>query len=102
MTTSVDPDAGPSEGVTEPREMYVYRLRGPPWISPRGVLTETVTDPVPGGATASIRESDKTLKARAGVAPNLTPVAPVNPLPFSVTAVPPAERPAVGAMASGQ
>ena len=48
MTTSVDPEAGPSAGVTEPREMYVYWLRAPPRISPRGVVTETVTVPATG------------------------------------------------------
>ncbi len=102
MTTWVAPGTGPSAGVIEPREMYVYWLRAPPRISPRGVVTDTVTVPVPGGAMASKRESDKTLKVLAGVAPNLTPVAPVKPLPFSVTTVPPAATPAVGAMASGQ
>ena len=38
--------------------------------------------PLPGGAMASMRELDRTLKAVAGVVPNRTPVAPVNPDPF--------------------
>ena len=44
-------------------------------------MTETLTVPDPGGATASMREFDITVKLVAGVAPNRTGVAPVKPDP---------------------
>ena len=37
-------------------------------------------------------------KAVPAVVPNLTDVAPVNPVPVTVTVVPPADRPAAGEM----
>jgi hypothetical protein len=49
----------------------------------------TSTVPVPAGETAVIDVADVTVKLFALVAPNLTAVVPVKPLPVIVTDVPP-------------
>ena len=54
------------------------------------------TVPVPAGDVAVIEVPELTVKPVAGVAPKLTAVAPVNPVPVTVTEVPPAVGPAVG------
>ena len=54
------------------------------------------TVPVPAGDVAVIEVAELTVKPVAGVAPKLTAVAPVNPVPVTVTEVPPAVGPAVG------
>ncbi len=61
-------------------------------------VTVTSALPVPAGDTAVIWESDTTVKLAAGVPPNDTDVAPVNPLPVTVTIVPPAVGPDCGLM----
>ena len=61
----------------------------------------TVTSTVPAGAdgdTAVIDVSPATEKLAAGVAPNDTAVAPVNPVPAMVRLVPPAAGPTVAEM----
>ena len=52
--------------------------------------------PVPAGEVAVIDVAELTVKPVAAVAPNLTAVAPVKPVPVIVTLVPPAVGPAVG------
>jgi hypothetical protein len=65
-------------------------------LVPDGVVTVTSTVPVPAGETAVIELAELTVKLVALVAPNLTAVAPVKPLPLTVTVVPPACGPALG------
>ena len=64
---------------------------------PAGVVTDTPTSPAAwGGVTAEIERSDSTVNA-AGVPPIVTAVAPENPVPVIVTAVPPLVGPVSGA-----
>ena len=56
----------------------------------------TSTVPAPAGAVAWIVVSDDTENDAAAVVPNETAVAPLKPLPVTVTAVPPSVGPAVG------
>jgi hypothetical protein len=69
---------------------------------PAGVTTRTFTgEPAaPEGATAVTCESSTTMNDVAGVNPNNTAVAPVNPVPRIVTDVPPASGPVAGATAA--
>ena len=66
---------------------------------PAGVTTVTSTVPLPAGLVAVICVSETTVIALALVAPNPTDVAPVNPLPVTVTVVPPPASPLVGSIA---
>ena len=50
----------------------------------------------PDGAVAVNCESLVTVNAVAGVLPNITPFAPVKPIPERVTVLPPASGPAFG------
>ena len=63
---------------------------------PNTVVTLTSTVPVPAGEVAVIDVAELTVKPVAGVAPKLTAVAPVKPVPVMVTEVPPAVGPVVG------
>jgi hypothetical protein len=63
---------------------------------PPAVVTLTSTVPVPDGDTAVICVEELTVKPDALVAPNVTAVAAVNPVPVIVTDVPPAVGPVVG------
>jgi len=63
---------------------------------PPGVVTFTVTAPVPAGAVAVIWVEELTVTVDAEFAPNFTPVAPVKFVPVMVTTVPPAAGPLVG------
>ena len=63
---------------------------------PNGVVTMTSTAPVPGGDVAVIEVSELTVTAVAAAEPNLTEVAPVNPLPLTLTTVPPKAGPEFG------
>jgi hypothetical protein len=65
-------------------------------LVPDGVVTVTSTVPVPAGETAVIELGELTVKLAALVEANLTAVAPVKPLPLTVTVVPPASGPAFG------
>jgi len=56
----------------------------------------TSTVPVPAGEVAVIEVAELTVKLVALVAPNFTAVAPVKPVPVTVTDVPPAAGPDVG------
>jgi len=66
-------------------------------LVPAGVVTVTDAEPVPAGAVAVICVLLATVNA-AGADPNLTPVAPVNPVPVMVTVFPPALGPWTGLM----
>jgi hypothetical protein len=67
---------------------------------PAGVTTVTSTVPLlPAGLVAVICVSETTVIALALLAPNRTAVAPVNPLPVTVTVVPPPAPPLVGLIA---
>ncbi len=65
-------------------------------LVPSGVVTSTVTSPVPAGAIAVIWVSLLTVKAVAAVSPKVTAVAPEKCFPVSVTVVPPDVGPAAG------
>ncbi|GAA3063348.1 hypothetical protein GCM10020000_53450 [Streptomyces olivoverticillatus] len=65
-------------------------------LVPLGVVTVTCTVPDPRGVVAVICVSELTVKEVAGVAPKRTVVAPVNPVPVTVTLVPPAVVPEIG------
>ena len=65
---------------------------------PPDVVTLTSTVPVPAGDVAVIDVAETTLMPVAAVAPKLTAVAPVNPVPVMVTDVPPTPGPEVGAI----
>ncbi len=67
---------------------------------PPGVVTVTSTAPaVPAGAVAVREVADTTVKPVAAVDPKVTAVAPVKPVPVTVTLVPPAVGPEPGANA---
>ena len=63
---------------------------------PFGVVTVNVTIPLPAGLVAVICVSLSTVKTKAAVPPNETPVAPVKPVPVMVTMVTPAAGPLDG------
>jgi hypothetical protein len=67
-------------------------------LVPPGVVTVTSTVPVPAGEIAVILVAESTVKLEALLIPNITVVAPVNPVPVTVTVVPPAAGPAIGEM----
>jgi hypothetical protein len=97
--TVVPPAAGPSLGLTPLTLGGGTKLK---WsdvvvaLVPPAVVTVTSTTPVPAGETAVIELAELTAKLAALVAPNLTALAPVKPLPLTVTVVPPASGPAFG------
>jgi hypothetical protein len=66
-------------------------------LVPDGVVTVTSTVPVPAGERAVIELGELTVKLAALVDPKLTAVAPVRLLPLTVTVVPPAAGPSLGA-----
>ena len=63
---------------------------------PFGVVTVTLTVPVPAGEMAVTEVALLTTTPVAAAVPNLTPVAPVRLVPVMVTEVPPACGPEVG------
>ncbi len=64
---------------------------------PIGVVTVTSTIPAAGAAgTVTMSRVSVTAQKSAAVAPKLTPVTPVKPLPVTVTAHPPATGPQRG------
>jgi len=67
-------------------------------LVPPGVVTVISTVPVPAGEAAVIWVAEFTAKPDAGFVPNITAVAPVNPVPVTVTVVPPAADPKAGEM----
>ena len=76
---------------------YVNSSTGEVALVPPGVVTVTSTVPaVPAGETAVIWVAEVTVKLDAETVPNFTTVAPVNPVPVTVTVVPPATGPDAG------
>ena len=65
---------------------------------PPTVVTLISTVPVPAGDVAVIEDAELTVNPVAGVAPKLTAVAPLKPVPVMVTELPPANGPLVGEM----
>ena len=65
-------------------------------LVPPGVVTVTFTVPVPAGEVAVIWVSLLTAKPAAAKEPNVTAVAPENPVPVMITEVPPAKGPLAG------
>ena len=65
-------------------------------LVPPAVVTLISTVPVPAGAVAVICVALLTVKDKALVAPKVTDVAPLKPLPLMVTLVPPAAGPRFG------
>ncbi len=63
---------------------------------PRGEVTVMSTVPVPTGAVAVMEASEFTVNELAAVGPNITELAPVNPLPKRSTTVPPVTGPEFG------
>ena len=56
-------------------------------LVPPGVVTMTSTVPVPAGAVALMLVALLTVKLEAAVVPNFTALAPVKPVPVTVTEV---------------
>src|SRR5664280_256843 len=65
-------------------------------LVPLGVVTTTLTVPVPGGDTAVMVFADSTVKLSAAVEPKSTAEAPSRLDPLIVTIVPPLARPFLG------
>lgn len=63
---------------------------------PFGIVTVTVTAPLPAGLVAVICVSLTTVKPLPATPPKETPVVPVKPVPVIVILVPPAAGPLVG------
>jgi hypothetical protein len=102
IVTNVPPATGPlvgeipvTVGVKGPT--YVYSSATEIADVPLGVVTVISTTPATwAGATAVIELLETTLNDVAGELPKLTAVAPVKPVPFIVTFVPPIIGPLVG------
>jgi hypothetical protein len=67
-------------------------------LVPPGVVTVTSTVPVPVGEVALMLVALLTVKLEAAVVPNFTALAPVKPVPVTVTVVPPVVGPELGPM----
>jgi hypothetical protein len=68
-------------------------------LVPPGVRTVTWTVPAPGGEMAVREVSERTVNDVAGAVPKSTTVAPFNPVPLTVTLVPPVLGPEDGVTA---
>jgi hypothetical protein len=105
MVTTVPPAMVPDVGVipvTAGTAAAVYVNRSAEDVAdvPLGVVTVMSTVAAAcGGAMASSDLSDTTAKLLAATVPNDTPLAPVKPLPVTVTTVPPDDEPDVGVIA---
>ena len=96
---SLDPDvglteitAGPGPGVTKVNSSALVVA-----LTAMGVMTVTSLVPAPaGGDTAEMAVSELTVNDVAATEPKSTAVAPVKPLPVTVTEVPPVVSPASG------
>src|SRR5450631_3817511 len=98
MTTLVPPEAGPDVGAKPVTVGAGTKVNVPAEVPvPLGVVTLTVTAPLPAAVTAVICVAELTTKLAAAVPPNCTAVAPVNPVPVMTTLVPPEAGPDVGA-----
>jgi hypothetical protein len=72
------------------------RSNGLVGLVPAGVVTVTLTVPVPAGDVAVIEVAELTTTPVPAAVPNLTAVAPVKLIPEMVTLVPPAAGPDFG------
>ena len=63
---------------------------------PPGCCTTTFTTPAPAGVVTLMLVGLVTENAVPATPPNVTPVAPVSPVPVTVTGVPPAAGPVLG------
>jgi hypothetical protein len=81
--------------VHSPRVAYVYMSDVLNALVPPGLVTVTLTVPVPPGEIAVMTFADLTLTRMALADPNLTAVAPAKLLPVTVTDVPPWTRPSL-------
>jgi hypothetical protein len=103
MVTRVLPALGPLIGeilVTVGRAAYVNLSPATITLVPPGVVTLTSTIPAAWvGEVMVILVLEFTVRLVPGVVPNLTAVAPVNPVPVTVSRVPPAVGPLVGEIA---
>jgi hypothetical protein len=101
------PDAQEATGVLDPLwitrpkptaapALYVKRSLTLVADVPEGDVTVTSTEPVPAGDVALMEVSEFTVNVVAAVDPNVTAVAPVNPLPSRLTTVPPVAGPEFG------
>ncbi len=101
IVTVVPPATGPAAGttpVTVGTGSYVYSSAGEVALIPPGVVTVTSTVPAEPAGDVMVREvGEATSRPVPAVDPNFTTVAPVNPVPVTVTVVPPANGPAAGA-----
>jgi hypothetical protein len=97
IDTKVPPDAGPELGL-RPVTVgpYVNSSAGDVGDVPLAADTVTSTVPAPAGLAAMIEVGLTTVSLAAGVAPKLTAVTPVKPVPVIVTKVPPTAGPEVG------
>src|SRR5580693_1797157 len=77
---------------------YAYCDAGPLAELPDGVVTVTFTAPVPAGLVALMSLAVFTWTPVAAAPPNRTEVAPVKPVPWIATAVPPPSGPLAGLM----
>src|SRR5712692_359867 len=97
--TVVPPPLVPDDGLTAvtvgPATALYAKWSADPVVDvPVGVVTVISTVPaVPAGARAVSALSERTVKSRAAVEPKVTALAPVKPLPVTVTSVPPAALP---------
>jgi hypothetical protein len=99
--TEVPPTNGPLVGamlVTVGTGTYENWSAADVALVPPGVVTVISTVPVPAGDLMVSAVAELTVRTVPAVRPNLTAVAPVNPVPVTVTVVPPATGPAAGAM----
>jgi len=71
-------------------------LLGPSFVD---TITPTASAAIPGGVLQVIVVGLNTKRLVAGIPPNVTEVAPVNPIPVILTAVPPDLVPNVGKIA---
>ena len=101
MVTRVPPAGGPLAGemaVTVGVVSYVNLSLATIALVPPGVVTVILTIPAAraAGEVMVILVPEFTVRPVPAVVPNLTAVAPVNPVPVTVTRVPPAVGPLAG------
>src|SRR5208283_4001145 len=99
--TVVPPATGPAAGVTPVTVgtgSYVNWSDAEVALVPPGVVTVTSTVPVPAGDFMVREVGEAMSRPVPAVDPNLTDVAPVKPVPVTVTVVPPVRGPAPGVM----
>ena len=98
MVTTVPPAVDPCDGVTEVIVGVRAYVNAESFVPvPLGVVTLTFTVPVPGGeVTVSEVALVTSIEVPGFDAPKSTAVAPVKPVPVTVTEVPPAVGPPEG------